>query len=110
MNNRALKIYVCNVATQQGETEGYSVEDHIKALNDHVGAAIFDIIVINNSYESQLPAGTEWVKTIPETESEYPLYRSDLVDHIQPWRHDSSKLARVIIDLYQERTGPLIES
>ncbi len=108
--SRALKIYVCNVATQQGETEGYSVEDHIKALNDHVGAAIFDIIVINNSYESQLPTGTEWVKTIPETESENPLYRSDLVDHIQPWRHDSSKLARVIIDLYQERTGPLIES
>jgi uncharacterized cofD-like protein len=108
--SRALKIYICNVATQQGETEGYSVENHITALNDHVGATIFDIVVINNSYESQLPAGTEWVKTIPETESEYPLYRSNLVDHIQPWRHDSSKLARVIIDLYQERTGPLIES
>ena len=29
---------------------------------------------------------------------------------VQPWRHNSSKLARVIIDLYQERTGPLVES
>ena len=109
-SSRALKIYVCNVATQQGETEGYSVENHITALNDHVGAALFDIAVINNNYEGQLPEGTEWVKTNPESESEHPIYRSDLVDHIQPWRHDSSKLARVIIDLYQERTGPLVES
>jgi uncharacterized cofD-like protein len=107
--SRALKIYVCNVATQQGETEGYSCEDHIKALNDHVGGTIFDIVVINNQFEGQLPAGTDWVKTLSETESEYSMYRADLVDKVQPWRHDSSKLAKVIMDLYQERTGPLVE-
>ena len=110
LSSRALKIYVCNVATQQGETEGYSVENHIHVLNDHVGSTLFDIVVINNNYEGQLPVGTEWVKTVPETESEYPIYQSDLVDQIQPWRHDSSKLARVLIDLFQERTGPLVES
>jgi uncharacterized cofD-like protein len=107
--SRALKIYVCNVATQRGETEGYTCEDHVKILNDHVGGTIFDIIVLNNQYEGQLDAGIEWVKTVPETEAEYPIYRADLADDMQPWRHDSSKLARVIIDLYQERTGPLIE-
>ena len=107
--SRALKIYVCNVATQQGETEGYSCEDHIKVLNDHVGGTIFDIVVINNQFEGQLPAGTDWVKTLSETESEYSMYRADLVDKVQPWRHDSSKLAKVIMDLYQERTGPLVE-
>lgn len=107
--SRALKIYVCNVATQQGETEGYSCEDHVKVLTDHVGATIFDIMVVNSQYEGQLPAGIEWVKMQPDTESEYPIYKADLVDQVQPWRHDSSKLARVIIDLYQERTGPLVE-
>jgi uncharacterized cofD-like protein len=107
--SRALKLYVCNVATQPGETDGYNCEDHIKVLNDHVGGMIFDIIVINNNYEGQLPAGTEWVKTLPDTESEYPTYRTDLVDGNQPWRHDPSKLARAVIDLYQERTGPLVE-
>jgi uncharacterized cofD-like protein len=107
--SRALKIYVCNVATQQGETEGYSCEDHVKVLNDHVGGTIFDIVVINNQFEGQLPAGIDWVKTLPETESEYSMYRADLVDKVQPWRHDSSKLAKVIMDLYQERTGPLVE-
>jgi len=107
--SRALKIYVCNVATQPGETEGYCCEDHIKVLTDHVGGAVFDIIVINNQFEGKLPPGTDWVKTIPENEFEYPIYRADLVDENQPWRHDSTKLAKAIINLYQERTGPLIE-
>jgi len=107
--SRALKIYVCNVATQPGETDGYNCEDHIKVLTDHVGGAIFDIIVINNRFEGKLSSGTDWVKTVPENESEYPIYRADLVDEDQPWRHDSIKLAKAIINLYQERTGPLVE-
>jgi uncharacterized cofD-like protein len=107
--SRGLKIYVCNVATQQGETEGYTCEDHIKVLNDHAGSMLFDIAVVNTDYQEQLPAGSEWVKISQETETEFPIYHADLVDKVQPWRHDSSKLAKVIIDLYQERTGPLVE-
>ena len=107
--SRALKLYICNVATQPGETDGYNCEDHIKVLNDHVGGLIFDIVVINSNYVGQLPAGTEWVKTLPENESEFPIYRTDLMDEDQPWRHNSSKLARAVMDLYQERTGPLVE-
>jgi uncharacterized cofD-like protein len=107
--SRALKIYVCNVATQPGETDRYSCEDHIKVLNEHIGELIFDIIVINNKYEGQLPPGTEWVKPTPEAEIEYPIYQTDLADENQPWRHNSAKLARAVMDLYQERTGPLVE-
>lgn len=108
-SSRALKIYVCNVATQVGETDGYSCEDHIKVLDKHVGGTIFDIVVVNNLYEGQLPDGVEWVKMAHETESEYPVYQGAMADAVQPWRHNSSKLARVIIDLYQERTGPLVD-
>jgi hypothetical protein len=67
------------------------------------------VAVVNSDYGSKLPPGSDWVITAQETESEYPIYRADLVDKVQPWRHDSTKLARVIIDLYQERTGPLVE-
>ncbi len=107
--SRALKIYVCNVATQPGETEGFTCEDHVKVISDHVGTTLFDIVVANDNYEAQLPAGTDWVKAAQEIEMEVPIYRADLVDTIQPWRHDSPKLARSLIDLYQERTGPLVE-
>lgn len=107
--SRALKIYVCNVATQAGETEGFSCGDHIRVLNDHVGGTIFDIVVVNNQYTGQLPPETEWVTSVPETEAEYPLYRANLLDEERPWRHDSTKLAQALMDLLQERTGPLVE-
>ena len=107
--SRALKIYVCNVATEPGETEGFTCEDHLRVLNEHVGSDIFDIVVINDLFEGQLTPGTKWVKTVAETESEYPFYRANLVDEGRPWRHDSAKLAQAIMDLYQERTGPLVE-
>ena len=106
--SRALKIYICNVATQQGETDGYCCEDHVKVLNDHVGNTIFDIVVINNNYEGILPQNTEWVKTLTD-DFDVAQYSADLVDKVQPWRHDSAKLSRAIIDLFQERTGPLVE-
>lgn len=45
----ALKVYVCNVMTQEGETEGYSVGDHISALFQHGAPGLFDICLTNSS-------------------------------------------------------------
>lgn len=103
---KAVKVYVVNIATQRGETNGYQVSDHLKVLEEHIEARLFDIIVCNNLYESPLPNGVEWVK-IDEPALKYPIYGADLVDQDAPWRHDSDKLARVLMDLLNERTGPL---
>lgn len=105
---KAVKVYVVNIATQRGETNGYQVSDHLKVLEEHIEARLFDIIVCNNLYESPLPNGVEWVK-IDEPALKYPIYGADLVDQDAPWRHDSDKLARVLMDLLNERTGPLSE-
>ncbi len=107
--SRGLKLYICNIATQPGETDGYTCEDHLNTLNNHVGGPIYDIVVVNNKFEGQLPTNTQWVMTQSDTESEHPIYLTDLLDKDQPWRHDSSKLARAVMDLFQERTGPLVE-
>ena len=48
VTSKAKKIYVCNVMTQHGETDGYSVADHIKAINKHVHENIFDIVIANS--------------------------------------------------------------
>jgi len=37
----------------------------------------------------------------------YHVYEADLVDDLYPWRHDSKKLARAVVNLFEERTGPL---
>jgi uncharacterized cofD-like protein len=106
--SKALKVYVVNVATQRGETSGYQVGEHVSVLEEHVGEGLFDIVVCNNWYERALPNGVEWVK-IDEAAAKYPVYAADLVDNEQPWRHASDKLAKVLMDLLYERTGPLSE-
>jgi uncharacterized cofD-like protein len=105
--SRAIKIFVCNIATQTGETDEYSCYDHVRALEDHVGEALFDILLCNDSYTAPLPAGTEWVRADHRTLSDPRAYCADLVDEENPWRHDSEKLGQVLMNLFYERTGPL---
>lgn len=105
--SRAMKFFVCNVATQPGETEGYTVGDHIHQIEKHVRGRIFDLVISNCCFDGKLRDGVQWVTTEENLDEEYPVYRADLVDVESPWRHDSTKLAQVIMDLFYERTGPL---
>ncbi|HOW92271.1 MAG TPA: YvcK family protein [Anaerolineaceae bacterium] len=104
--SRAYKFYVCNIATQRGETDGYNCEDHIRTIERHTGARLFDVVVANNRYDGKMPEGVDWVK-VDEVDNHYQVYAADLVDKENPWRHNSAKVAKTIIDLYMERTGPL---
>jgi uncharacterized cofD-like protein len=107
--SRALKVYVCNVATQIGETDGYTCGDHIRVLEDHLGGGFFDLIVANNNCNGRPASGIEWVITEDDLGVDHPIYNANLIDSDYPWRHDSAKLAQALMDLYQERTGPLVE-
>ena len=44
----APKIYVCNIMTQPGETDGFSAADHIRALEEHAGRKILDMVIVNS--------------------------------------------------------------
>ncbi len=107
--SKGLKIFVCNVATQPGETDGFSCEEHLLALEEHSVSGMYDVVAVNNCFSGNLPKNVDWVKTDGQRIHGFALYQSDLVDSIHPWRHDSQKLAEVIMDLYQEKTGPLVE-
>ncbi len=108
-SSRALKLYVCNVATQIGETDDYSCVDHLNAIEDHAGKGLFDIVLVNNNCDAKLPKGIEWITIDDNLNLYFAIYSADLVDHAMPWRHDGEELSRVIIDLLEERTGPLVE-
>ncbi len=105
--SRALKFYVCNVATQPGETEGYTCGDHIKSVEEILGKGLFDAIVCNDRFSGRLPDDIEYVINEEELEKRFPIYSANLNDDEAPWRHDSQKLASAIMDLYYERTGPI---
>lgn len=108
--SRALKFYICNVASQPGETDGYTCGDHVRSIEKHMGVRLFDMVISNACYEGNLPEGIDFVRTEPELEEEYTVYCTDLVDKGKVWRHDSERLAQVVMDLYFERTGPMQSS
>jgi len=106
--SRAFKVYVCNVATQPGETDGYDCLEHQAALDLHVGRGLVEMMVINNRLQNGLPQGSFPVREPGEGGAiAGPLYATDLIDEKRAWRHDSAKLARALMDLLEERTGPL---
>jgi uncharacterized cofD-like protein len=107
-NSPALKIFICNLATQAGETDGYACGDHIRALETHVGPGFFDIVLSNKEQSAQLPSNSEWVTAEAGLGDQYPLYSAPLADPEKPGHHHATKLAQTLIDLLQERTGPLV--
>jgi uncharacterized cofD-like protein len=106
-SSRALKIFVSNIATQTGETDAYSGYDHVRALEEHVGEDLFDIVLCNDNQSTYLPDGSSWVALDQRTLSDSRVYCADLLDVEHPWRHDSLKLGQVIMNLFNERTGPM---
>jgi hypothetical protein len=64
-------------------------------------------VVCNNQYFGCLPEGMEWVELNPLRESGYPIFQVDLADVKNPGRHDAAKLAKTVMDLLFEKTGPL---
>lgn len=103
----AMRIYICNVATQPGETDGFSVLDHLRKLRQHAGDA-FTMTLANDNYDpAQPPApNATWVTLPAHGEgAEYQIFTGDVVDAARPWRHDSVKLAQRLMEVYREITA-----
>lgn len=105
--SRAVKVYVCNIATQTGETDLYSSYDHIRVLGEHVGGQLFDILLCNDNYRGQLNPASQWVRADEKTLADPRVRCADLVDDNHAWRHDSIKLTEALIEILDEYTGPL---
>ena len=108
-SSRALKIFIANVATQPGETDMYTSGDHIRTLEELVASELVDVIVCNSWYDKKLEKGMQWVRVDEALERDSRLYLSDLVDHRQPEHHNAERLAQVLMDIYLERTGPIMK-
>jgi len=74
-----------------------------------VGEDMFDLVICNNHFEGYLGKGVEWVRMDPDLIEHTSVYCTNLIDLDHPWRHDSNRLSKTIMDLFYERTGPLVE-
>jgi len=106
--SRGLKFFISNVATQPGETDGYNCGDHVRSVEKVIGSGNFDIVICNDNCRGKLPKGIDYVCVDDSLENDFAVYSGNLVDVENPWRHNSMKLANSIMDLYNERTGPLL--
>src|SRR2546423_9963561 len=99
----AIKVFICNVATQPGETDFFRVSDHLKAIENHLGTNIFDFVVVNSNNNFALPssaqtAGIKRVVYDPATVNQRSIH-AVLVDVVNPrfWtHHDPATPARAI--------------
>ncbi len=100
-SSHARKVYICNVATQAGETEGYDVQAHVEALRRHIGPDLFRLVLANDAFGGPKPPGdgVDWVRLPRQKPQTYRLITSDLVDRQYPWRHDPDKLAQALMEL-----------
>jgi uncharacterized cofD-like protein len=104
----AHRIYVCNVATQPGETTGFDLADHVEALERHTASGIVDV-VLANSRAAGPPGGETAGDAIrlrwpPSVDRPPRLVLDDLVDPADPRHHDPDRLAAAIIRI-AERDG-----
>lgn len=97
----ALRVYVCNVATQAGETAGYDLADHVEALVGHTAAGLVDVVVANDRFDARVPAdwGAESVRLRwpPAVEPIPALATEDVVDPDNAHHHDPTRLASAVL-------------
>jgi uncharacterized cofD-like protein len=95
-------IYVCNVATERGETDQFTLDDHVNALEQHIGKGILDFVIVNDHIESSFtpPVGVTIVQPASHLNaSKAKVVLADVVDDETPWRHDANKLADAVLGI-----------
>ncbi|HVM29815.1 MAG TPA: 2-phospho-L-lactate transferase CofD family protein [Candidatus Limnocylindrales bacterium] len=99
----ALRVYICNVATQVGETEHYMLSDHLSALRRHDMLGLIDAVLANDNLAARAPRGypAEPVRADirPDDPDWPPLVLRDLVDEVKAHHHDPHKLAAEVMAL-----------
>ncbi len=96
----ALKVLVCNLASQKGETDGYNVDDYLRVIREHVGSNLFDFVLVNSNHSHMPTGGQAQVIFKSEDASTHPEVRfiaADVVNVRLPSHHDPDKLARTIM-------------
>lgn len=104
VKSRAKKIYICNIATERGETERYSVEDHIDKLISHSHSRLFNQILVNDkvlhaNHDIGELGKISNITTDQKKIGRYKIIKRDLIDEENPLYHDKNKLAKAIMEI-----------
>ena len=112
----AVKIFICNLMTQPGETDGYTARQHLEVVKRYAPEIGFDFVVVNDRPVSPAQAeayAAEGARQIGLTDhlvekefgDETEVVRADLLDEGEKVRHSPEKLARVILACYEQASS-----
>lgn len=109
LQSNAVKIFVCNVMTQLGETDDYSVSDHLQAIHEHIGHHLFDYVIVNDGEipphiqdkYSEKGAKAVHLDLDEVTKRGYKVISDQLVLFHQYLRHDAERLSHHIYQLVE---------
>ncbi|WP_442954828.1 gluconeogenesis factor YvcK family protein [Paenibacillus sp. SYP-B4298] len=109
VESNAVKIFVCNVMTQPGETDNYSVSDHLEAIHAHIGHHLFDYVIVNDGEippQVQSKYAEEGAKAVHLDLEEvkkrgYQVIADRLVLFRTYLRHDAARLSHHIYQLVE---------
>jgi uncharacterized cofD-like protein len=104
--SKTVKVYVCNVATERGETDSFSVSDHYRALHEHIGSGLFQFVVANSNIEQDGLADKLQAQPVhPDTTqiNGATVIIADVVSEENRYHHDPKKLASTLVNLYYQR-------
>ena len=105
----AMKAYVCNVATQPGETDGFGVQEHVLAIEEHMGGGhLLNQVLVNDNLNGALPNAdrAQPVTVDSQLENGIRLTKADVVSETNRYHHDSRKLAEMLMRMYYQRNQP----
>jgi uncharacterized cofD-like protein len=110
INSNAVKLFVCNVMTQPGETDNYSVSDHLAAIQAHIGHQLFDYVIVNNgeippqvqSLYAEKGSTPVHLDLENVTRRGYKVIADTLVLFRTYLRHDAAKLSDHIYHLVED--------
>jgi uncharacterized cofD-like protein len=115
--SRGLRVYVSNVATQPGETEGYTLSEHLAALNAHDVGHLADVVLVNDDRDTRAPddyAGQPVRIDLPAGGSQPRIVLAGVVDPSHAHRHEPVRLTDALVRLLDERPavrpGPLVHA
>jgi len=101
----APRVYVCNVATQAGETSGFDLAAHLDALAAHAGQGIVDVVLANTFFDARIPddwsaepVGLRWP---PRAEPLPRLVLEHVVDPNNAHHHDPERLATALMAILE---------
>ncbi|AKM81955.1 TPA: YvcK family protein [Candidatus Berkelbacteria bacterium] len=104
VKSRAKKIYICNIATERGETERYTVADHIDRLIKHSHPKLFNVVLVNDhivhsTHDTGELGKVSNITTDQNKIGRFKIIKKDIINEKNPLYHDKHKLSKAIMEI-----------